>query len=466
MRKERDSLGEKEVPDDALYGIQTVRAMENFPVTGRTAFPELIDSYVLLKKACAEANIELKKLDQKKGDHILKACERLHGSFYDEFKVDVFQAGAGTSFNMNVNEVIANKALEIAGKEKGDYQYIHPNDHVNMSQSSNDTFPTASHLAMIDISRDLLDELNRLKTDFQKKGNEFSDIAKSGRTHLMDATPVTLGDEFFAYARTIERSYGSLNTSLKGLYELPIGGTATGTGINTPEGFRDKVVKILSSECGFEFRSAKNSFETLQSRMPMCDLMGALKNLALELIRISNDLRLLSSGPKTGFSEMELPAVQPGSSIMPGKVNPVMAECLNMISFQIVGNATTVDMAVQAGQMELNVMTPVITYNIMESISMLNNFLPVFREKCVQGISANRSKCRAHFESSASLATLLSPKIGYMKAAELAKESNEKDIPVPKLAVEKGILTEKEAEELFSTENAAKSKYHKSLDEE
>ncbi|MFW6305223.1 MAG: aspartate ammonia-lyase, partial [Candidatus Saliniplasma sp.] len=406
MRKERDSMGVKEVPEDALHGVQTVRAMENFPVTGRTAFPELIDSYILLKKACAEANMELEKLDKKKGGHILEACEKVHGSFYDEFKVDVFQAGAGTSFNMNVNEVIANKALELAGKEKGDYEYIHPNDHVNMSQSSNDTFPTASHLAVIDISQDLLVELNGLEKDFEDKGREFSDIAKSGRTHLMDATPVTLGDEFLGYARAMKRSYENLETSLKGLYELPIGGTATGTGVNTPSGFREKVVKKLSSEYDIEFVSAENSFEMLQSRMPMGDLMGALKNLALELIRIANDLRLLSSGPKTGFSEIQLPAVQPGSSIMPGKVNPVMAECLNMISFQIVGNATTVDMAVQAGQMELNVMTPVITYNIMESVWMLNNFLPVFRERCVQGISANREKCKEHFESSASLATL------------------------------------------------------------
>ncbi|MFW6142401.1 MAG: aspartate ammonia-lyase [Candidatus Saliniplasma sp.] len=459
MRKERDSMGEKEVPEDALYGVQTVRAMENFPVTGRTAFPELIDSYILLKKACAEANMELEKLDKIKGDHILDACEKVHGSFYDEFKVDVFQAGAGTSFNMNVNEVIANKALELAGKEKGDYEYIHPNDHVNMSQSSNDTFPTASHLAIIDISQDLLVELKGLEKDFEDKGREFSDIAKSGRTHLMDATPVTLGDEFSGYARAIERSYENLKTSLKGLHELPIGGTATGTGVNTPIGFREKVVKKLSSEYDIEFISAENSFEMLQSRMPMGDLMGALKSLALELIRIANDLRLLSSGPKTGLSEIQLPAVQPGSSIMPGKINPVMAECLNMISFQIVGNATTVDMAVQAGQMELNVMTPVITYNIMESVWMLNNFLPVFRERCVQGISANREKCKEHFESSASLATLLSPKIGYLKAAELAKESNEKDIPVPTLAVKKGIITEEEAEELFSIENAAKSKY-------
>ncbi|MFO7791410.1 MAG: aspartate ammonia-lyase [Candidatus Saliniplasma sp.] len=466
MRKERDSLGEKEVPDDALYGVQTVRAVENFPVTGRTAFPELIDSYIILKKACAEANMELEKLDPKKGEYILEACKKLHGSSYDQFKIDVFQAGAGTSLNMNVNEVIANKALELAGKEKGDYDHMHPNDHVNMSQSTNDTYPTASHLALIDISQDLVEDLKGLKKDFQEKGKEFSDIAKSGRTHLMDATPVTLGDEFFGYARTIERSFKNLETSLKELYELPIGGTATGTGVNTPEGFRDKVVKKLSSKFDIEFISAENSFEMLQSRMPMGNFMGALKNLAHELIRIANDLRLLSSGPKTGMSEIKLPAVQPGSSIMPGKINPVMAECLNMISFHIVGNATTVDMAVQAGQMELNVMTPVITYNIMESVWMLNNFLPVFRERCVQGISANRSKCREHFEFSASLATLLSPKIGYMKAAELAKESNEKDILVPKLAVKKGIITEQEAEELFSTENAAESKYDNSLDKE
>ncbi len=462
MRKERDSLGEKEIPEEVLYGVQTKRAMENFPVTGRTERPEFIESYILLKKACAQVNMEIGELEDEKGGYIIKACEKLlEKDDYPNFTVDVFQAGAGTSFHMNVNEVIANKALEISGKEKGEYEFIHPNDHVNMSQSTNDTFPTASHLAIITMWEGLLDELNSLKSDLDRKGEEFSDIGKSGRTHLMDATPVTVGDEFRGYARTVERAIEEIEKSIEELHELPIGGTATGTGINTPEGFRKKVVNTLSSELDKEFRTAENSFEALQSRMPMGSFMGALKDLALELIRISNDFRLLASGPKTGLAEIKLPEVQPGSSIMPGKVNPVMAECLNMISFQIVGNAKTVDMAVQAGQIDLNVMTPVITYNILESISMLREFLPVFREKCVQGIEADEQKCREYFESSPSLATLLSPKIGYMKAAEIAKESSEKDIPVPELAVEKGIITEEEAEELFSTENAAKSKYEK-----
>ncbi len=460
MRKERDSLGEKEIPEDALYGVQTKRAMENFSVTGRKERPELIEAYLRLKKACAEANIETEKLDDDKGEYIIQACESLlEKDSYPNFTVDVFQAGAGTSFHMNVNEVIANKALMIADRKKGEYDFIHPNDHVNMSQSTNDTFPTASHLAIIEMSDGLIDQLRGLKSDLEDKGDEFSDIGKSGRTHLMDATPVTLGDEFKGYARTIDRAVKGLEDSMEELYELPIGGTATGTGINTPEGFRKKVVEKLSIEFDKRFRTAENSFEVLQSRMPMGGFMGSLKDLVLELLRIANDLRLLASGPKTGLAELDLPTVQPGSSIMPGKVNPVMAECLNMICFQIVGNSKTVDMAVQAGQLDLNVMTPVITYDILESISMLKEFLPDFREKCIHGISADEERCRDYLESSASLATLLSPKIGYMKAAEIAKESNERDIPVPELAVEKGIITEDEAEELFSTENAAEGKY-------
>ncbi len=460
MRKEKDSLGEKELPDDALYGVQTKRAMENFPVTGRTMKRELVDSYLILKKVCAEVNIETGNLDSEKGGHIKNACEELlKGDHYDEFKVDVFQAGAGTSFNMNVNEVVANKALVLAGREKGDYDFIHPNDHVNMSQSSNDTFPTASHIAIINMSEILISELSSLEGDLKKKAVEFIDIGKSGRTHLMDATPVTLGAEFSGYARTVERSLESLEQTRLRLRELPIGSTATGTGINTPEEFRKKVVEALSLEFDIDFRTAENSFEVLQSRMPMGEFMSVLKQLALELIRVSNDLRLIASGPKTGLAEIKLPAVQPGSSIMPGKINPVMAECMDMICFQIVGNCSAVDMAVQAGQMELNVMAPVITHNILESISMLYNYLPVFRKKCIQDIEANEETCRRNMESSASLATLLSPKIGYMKAAELAKEANEREIYVSKLAVEKGIVTEDEAKELFSVENAAISKY-------
>ena len=462
MRKEEDTIGEKEVPDDAYYGVQTQRAIENFPVSGRTESPIFIDSYIILKKACALTNMELGVLEEDRGKSIIEACdELLNGDHYDHFRVDVFQAGAGTSFNMNVNEVIANKALEIFGKEKGDYDHIHPNDHVNMSQSSNDTFPTASHMAIVKSAEELVNNLDSLTDSFKEKGKEFEDILKSGRTHLMDATPITLGDEFYAYGSSIKRASKNISKAKDELLEIPIGGTATGSGTNTPEGYRERVIDNISILTEKDYRSGKDSFELTHSRSLMSNFSSKLKNLAEELNRIANDLRLLSSGPKTGISEIRLPKVQPGSSIMPGKVNPVMAECLNMICFQVIGRDNTISLANQAGQLEMNVMTPVITHNILDSISLLNNYLPVFQEKCIEGIQANEMKCRQNYEKSPSLATLLTPKIGYMKAAEIADESLEKDTPVPELVVEKGILTEKETEELFDPEKVAKSSYRK-----
>ncbi|MFW6196002.1 MAG: aspartate ammonia-lyase [Thermoplasmatota archaeon] len=460
MRIEKDTIGKKEVPEDAYYGVQTQRAIENFPVSGRTESPILIDSYILLKKACALTNIELEVLDEEKGKTIVKACdELLHGDHYNQFPIDVFQAGAGTSFNMNVNEVIANKALEISGKERGDYDYIHPNDHVNRSQSSNDTFPTASHMAIVESAEKLVDNLDSLAESFKTRGKEFEKIPKSGRTHLMDATPITLGDEFYAYGSSIERAIESISKAKDELLEIPIGGTATGSGTNTPEGYRENIIDNISELTEKNYRPAKDSFELIHSRALMSKFSSILKNLAEELNRIANDLRLLSSGPKTGISEINLPKVQPGSSIMPGKINPVMVECLNMICFQIMGRDNTISLANQAGQMEMNVMTPVITYNILDSISLLNNYLPIFRKKCIEGIEANEERCRQNYENSPSLATILTPKIGYMKAAEIAEESLEKNIPVPELVIEKGILTEQKSEELFDPKKVAKSKY-------
>jgi fumarate hydratase, class II len=454
MRLEKDPLGQKEIPDEAYYGIQTARAVENFPVSGLRAHPVFIRSYVELKKAAALANMELEVLERTRGEAIVKAAKDvLSGRFPDQFPVDAFQAGAGTSFNMNVNEVLANRALEILGRSKGDYAYLSPNDHVNMAQSTNDTFPTACHLAVHAHAELLLLSLRGLAEGLFRKGGEFLGIPKTGRTHLMDATPVSLGDEFRAYGSAVARAARRVAERRDDLLELPIGGTATGTGINAPPGYTQKIVSILGGMRRQPFRSAENSFEMLQSRAHLAAFSGALRECAQELIRIANDLRLLNSGPTAGLAEILLPAVQPGSSIMPGKVNPVMAECLNMICFQVIGNDTVVSLAAQAGQMELNVMTPVMIHNILQSMDLLIRFLPVFTEKCVDGIRADEEKCRSYLLKNPSLATLLSQRIGYLEAAKLAKESLEKDIPVPELVVQKGILSAEEAKELFSTEN-------------
>jgi aspartate ammonia-lyase len=459
-RFEKDSLGEKELDDSVYYGVQTARAIENFPVTGQYERKELITAYIQLKKASARANISLGVLDEERGNAIVEAAdEALAGKFDDQFKIDVFQAGAGTSFNMNTNEILANRALEILGKEKGDYTYLSPNDHVNMAQSSNDTFPTASHMAAINAADGLLPVLKQFSDALIAKGKEFENIPKSGRTHLEDALPVTLGYEFRAYGAAIQRASERISQRRDDLLELPIGGTATGTGANAHPNFRETVIANLTEQCSVDFQPARDSFEAIQSRAILGAFSSAMKELALELIRIANDIRLLGSGPTSGISEIILPAVQPGSSIMPGKVNPVMAECLNMISFQIAGNDSAVAMAVSAGQFELNVMTPVIIHNILQSTSMLTNFLPVFVDKCIIGIEADEDNCRNSLEKNPALATLLNPKIGYLKAAEVAKEALVKGVSIRELAVEKGLITEAEADEIFEVSKMARSIY-------
>ncbi|QYZ78348.1 aspartate ammonia-lyase [Methanofollis formosanus] len=459
-RRERDSLGAREVPADVYWGIQTLRAVENFSVSGVREPAALVRAYLVLKKAAAYANMALGEIDGERGGAIVRAAdEGLEGRFDDQFPVDVFQAGAGTSFHMNVNEVLANRALELLGRERGDYCYLSPNDHVNRGQSTNDTFPTASHIAVITEADRLLEALDSLALAFSTKGEEFSDVQKSGRTHLMDALPLTLGDEFTAYATALRRAAWRVKERREDLMEVAIGGTASGTGANAHPQFRETVIADLNRFTGLGLVPAGDSFEALQSRAQMAAFSGALRELALELIRIANDLRLLGSGPTSGLAEVTLPAVQPGSSIMAGKVNPVMAECLDMVCFQVVGNDTAVALAAQAGQIDLNVMTPVMTYNILTSLSLLISFLPLFEEKCVAGIGANRGQARASLMRNPALATLLSPRIGYLRAAEIAEEARCRGVAVPALAVEKGYLTEKEAAELFDMERMARSLY-------
>lgn len=450
-RKERDSLGEKELPDDVYYGIQTQRAIENFPVSGIRVRSELIQAYVLVKKAAALANMKLGELDKEIGSAIVQAADEIMaGELADQFPLDVHQAGAGTSTNMNVNEVLANRALEILGKKRGDYQCLSPNDHVNKAQSTNDTYPTASQLAILFASKKLVQALIDLADAFYAKGDEFHDILKSGRTHLMDALPVTLGDEFRAYGTMIDRAAERIEQRREELRELPIGGTATGTGANSHPKYRETVLEELGELCEMRFLPARDAFESTQSRSLMVTFSGSMRELAIELIKIANDLRLLGSGPTTGLAEIQLPAVQPGSSIMPGKVNPVMAECLDMICFQVIGNDSAIALAAQAGQLELNVMSPLITYNALESVIMLSNFLPVFQKRCIEGITADEERCRSYIEMNPSLATFLVPKIGYLRAAQIAEEAQERKMPAVKVALEKGVITQKEADELFS----------------
>jgi aspartate ammonia-lyase len=449
-RREIDPLGEKAVPKTAYYGIQTLRAVENFPVSGIKAPKVFIEAYVKVKKAAALANMEVGAIDNIVGKAIIQACDEvLAGKFLNQFVVDVFQAGAGTSFNMNVNEVLANRALELLGKEKGDYAAVNPNDHVNMAQSTNDTFPTALHVSVLTAVQPLLKEINQLACAFEKISRKYVNIIKSGRTHLQDALPVTVGQEFGAYASTLLNAQAQLRERQNGLYSVALGATATGTGANAHPRFKAVAISKLKELTSFPLISAENPFEALQSCRAVQAVSCGLKELALELIRIANDLRLLASGPTTGMAEVKLPPVQPGSSIMPGKVNPVMAECLDMVAFQVLGNDLAVSFAVQSGQLELNVMTPVIMHNILFSIQILNNFLPVFRKKCVEGITVDEKRCAQYLEKNPALATLLAPKIGYLEAAKIAKQALEEGRSVKEVALEEGLLSSEELEKLL-----------------
>ena len=450
MRMEKDSLGEKEIPEDAYYGVQTQRAMENFPVSGIRAHPTMIRATVLIKKAAAKVNMNLGMLEKKKGEAILKAAEEiLKEKLQNQFVVDVFQAGAGTSHNMNTNEVIANRGIEILGGKKGDYSSIHPNDDVNMSQSTNDVIPTAIRLAGLDLLSQFLPNLERLKEAFLDKGRAFDGIVKSGRTHLQDAVPVRLGQEFGAYGKMMESHSRRIANAMEELKVLGIGGTAAGTGMNAHPEYPQRMVEFLSKETGFELKEAEDRFEAMQSMAPFVAVSSALKNLAVDLTKIANDLRLMDSGPRTGLSEIHLPPVQPGSSIMPGKVNPVMAEMLNMVCFYVIGQDLTITLASQAGQLELNVMMPLIAFSLLHSIEVLKNGVKAFTERCVSGITADEERCREYAERSVALATALNSTIGYQKAAEAVKEAIAKGKPLRRVIEEKKILSSEDLKKVL-----------------
>jgi aspartate ammonia-lyase len=450
-RTEKDSLGALEIPQEVYYGIQTWRAVQNFPVSGLRAHPRFIDAYLYIKKAAAIANRKEGELSSELSEAIVKACDEiLGGKLRDQFPVDVFQMGAGTAFNMNFNEVLANRANEILGAAKGAYSPIHPNDHVNMGQSTNDTFPTAVRIGLLLILKESLHgPLEELEKALSKKGKEFDTILKSARTHLQDAVPIRLGQEFAAYGEAVRKSRLALLQSENALRELGIGGSAAGTGINTAPHYREGFIQELEWLTGLKLQPAADMREAMQSQRPLSEVSASLRNLALEITRIVNDLRLLSSGPTTGFWEINLPAVAPGSSIMPGKVNPSILEMVNMVAFQVIGCDTVVAYAVQAGQLELNVMMPVMAFNLNFASTIFGNTLTILREKCVEGITANKERCQHYAESSMGLATALNPTIGYAKAAEVAKEALASRKTIVQVIREKKILTEEQIKKVM-----------------
>ncbi len=450
FRVEKDSLGEVKIPYDAYYGPFTARAIGHYNITRLRMHEKMIKVFVMIKRSAALANMDLDKLDKEKGNAIIKAADEiLDNKLLDQFKVDMINSGAGTAFNMNVNEVIANRALEILGRKKGEYNIIHPNDHVNMSQSSNDTFPTAMHIAtLLDID-ELMPILDELIIALNKKSKEFNDIIKIGRTHLMDALPVTLGGEFKAYAIAIEKARRELYDSKKLLEYIPLGGTAVGTGANAPKGYRERVIRYLADISKLDLKPEEDMQFGLQSRFGIINLSSALRNLAVELIRVANDIRLMGSGPKAGFNEINIPAIHAGSSIMPGKVNPSLAESLNMVCFNVIGNDHTVALAAQAGQFELNVMLPVMIKALLESIDMLKGVLRSFIDDTLKGITPNKDKLEASIEKNPILVTLLAPYIGYINAAEIYKEALKNDISIKDLVVKKGLLDKDKVNEIL-----------------
>ncbi len=449
-RIEKDSLGERQVPADAYYGIQTQRAVENYPISGYRAHPKLIRAMGMIKKAAAAANRELKLLDSKRAAAIIQASQEVMAGKYDgQFVVDVYQAGAGVSFHMNANEVIANRAIEILGGRRGDYDVCHPNDHVNFGQSTNDIFPTAMRLAAVLLFDDVLQSVAELERSFARKGKAFDHVLKSGRTHMMDAVPVRLGQEFAAYATALRRAAEVLKQAQDLLRELGLGGSAVGTGVNTHPKYQKLAVQHLSKIAGQRLVATDDLRYMMQSNLAMSVAASALRNLALELIRITNDLRLLSSGPNTGLAEILLPALQPGSSIMPGKINPVMAELTAMVGFQAVGADTVTAMAVQAGQLELNVMMPAMAWNVLHSAEILKNTMRVLNEKCVEGITAKEERCWFYANTTISIAAALNPYIGYAAAAEIAKESVKTGRPVTEIALDRKLLDEKLLREIL-----------------
>ncbi|HEX6071028.1 MAG TPA: class II fumarate hydratase [Longimicrobiaceae bacterium] len=451
FRLERDSLGEMRVPASALYAAQTQRAVENFPISGIRFPRRFIAALGTIKKAAAEANMELGELDRRVGDAVVAAAnEVIEGRWDDEFVLDIFQTGSGTSSNMNANEVIASRAAQILGEAVG-AKAVHPNDHVNMGQSSNDVIPTAMHVAArVAIAEDLIPALERLRASLAAKADEFDDVVKSGRTHLMDATPVRLGQEFGGYASQVEHGIRRLRAAADDLAELALGGTAVGTGTNRLPEFPGKAIARLSHLTGLEFREAENHFEAQGAKDAYVYASGALNTLATSLLKIANDIRWLGSGPTSGLYEIQLPAVQPGSSIMPGKVNPVMSEAMMMVCAQVMGNHVTVTIGGQHGNFELNVMMPVMAHALLQSVSILTGACDAFRSRCVEGIRANRERCRDLLEKNPSIATALNAYIGYDEASAVAKEAAKNFESVRDVVKRRGLLRDEQLDEVLN----------------
>ncbi|KYD00166.1 aspartate ammonia-lyase [Heyndrickxia sporothermodurans] len=445
MRTEKDFLGTKEVPAEAYYGIQTLRAVENFQITGNRIHEELIKGMAMVKKAAALANMDIKRLYSGIGEAIVKAADELiEGKWHDQIIVDPIQGGAGTSINMNVNEVLANRALELMGEEKGDYFRCSPNTHVNMSQSTNDAFPSAIHIAVLNLLETLLVSMEEMKAVFQEKAEEFNPIIKMGRTHLQDAVPIRLGQEFEAYSRVIGRDIKRIKQSRQHLYELNMGATAVGTGLNADPRYIELVVKHLAQISGLPLIGAEHLVDATQNTDAYTEVSAALKVCMMNMSKIANDLRLMASGPRAGLGEIMLPARQPGSSIMPGKVNPVMAEVINQVAFQVIGNDHTICLASEAGQLELNVMEPVLVYNLLQSISIMRNAFRTFTDNCLKGIKANEKRLKDYVEKSAGLITAVNPHIGYEVAARIAREAIVNGEPIRELCLKYDVLTEEE----------------------
>jgi aspartate ammonia-lyase len=452
-RIERDPLGEYAVPDDAYYGIQTARAVENFPISGLRAPTQLITATVFIKKAAAQTNVSLGRLDARAGGAIIQAADEiLKGSLNDQFVVDVYQAGAGTSHNMNVNEVLANRASEILGGAKGEYRLVHPNDHVNMGQSTNDVFPTATRLALLLAHQWLVDAAHALAMSLQRKADSFASVLKVGRTHLQDAVPITLGQEFGGYAACIDRAADEVERASEGLKELNLGATAVGTGLNAGDDYAERTIANIGVHTGIDVRPASNRFRVTQSMGDVVAYSGAMRRLAVELSKIASDLRLLSSGPRAGLAEIVLPAVQPGSSIMPGKVNPSVPEMVNQVCYQVYGCDTTVCAAADAGQLELNVMMPVIAWNAIHSSTILRNAMIALRMRTVNGIEADVQRCRELLERSTAAATALSPYIGYAKTAEIAKAAVASGRSIRDLVLERRLMDAAQLDRILSVE--------------
>ncbi|RKP56146.1 aspartate ammonia-lyase [Cohnella endophytica] len=449
-RIEKDSIGSHTVPDTVYYGIQTLRALENFPITGTPVHSELVVALAHVKKAAARANLEMKWLPSSIANAIVAAAEEVvQGQWADQFVVDSIQGGAGTSINMNMNEVLANRALELMGHHRGDYFHCNPNNHVNMSQSTNDAIPTALRIAAYTLAQRLLTTLGELHDGFLRKSEEFDDVIKMGRTHLQDAVPIRMGQEFGAYAKVLERDIGRIGRAVSGLLSVNMGATAVGTGLNASVDYIRIVVGLLAEDLGIPVSSAPDLVDATQNTDAYTELSGALKVCAMNMSKICNDIRLMASGPRVGLGEIQLPPRQPGSSIMPGKVNPVMAEVVNQVAFQVMGNDHTICMASEAGQFELNVMGPVIAFNLLQSLKIMRNALDAFRRYALEGLTANRERCRDYVDRSFGIVTALNPHLGYDVAAQLVKEAMASGMTIRELIVERNLLTAAEIDEIL-----------------